>query len=102
MKGSKYGPSFKQDLHILVLVVGGLILPAAEQDADPFEGQGADYGMIFFAFDRVVFNIVTSPLGLGDREASKFMEALALKLGAGLPRIDDSAFAAAFGDRSNA
>src|SRR5439155_1220822 len=72
-----------------------------EEDPNPFEGQGTNERVKFFTFGRVVIDVVASPLTLGDREAGKLVERLPVKFGAGVPKIDHSGFAAAFGHRSD-
>ena len=93
--------SFLEVVHVFGLVVRRAIFPASEKDPNPFEGQGTNDRVKFFAFARVVLNIVASPLALGEREAGKFVEGLPVKFGAGVPRINHSGFAAAFGHRSD-
>src|SRR5439155_25271276 len=72
-----------------------------EEDPNPFEGQGTNDRVKFFTFGCVVIDIVASPLALGDREAGKLVERLPVKFGAGVPKINHSGFAAAFGHRSD-
>ena len=55
---------------------------------------------MFFAFGLVVIDVIASPLATANREAGKFMEGLAVKLGAGYPTMDHARSAAAFCDRS--
>src|SRR4051812_589099 len=102
MERCKHGASLLEAFHILVFVVRRAILPAAKEDPNPFEGQSANNGMVFFTFSRVVIDVVAGPLALADGEPGKLMEGLPVKLGAGLPEIDHSGFATAFGDRRNA
>ena len=66
MKGCEYGASFDEGLHVFLFIVGGFVLPAAEQDADPFEGQGTNDGLVFFAFVSVVLHVIGGPLTLLD------------------------------------
>ena len=77
------------------------MLPAVEEDANPFESQRANDGVILFAFGQVVLHVIASPLAFGDREAGKLVESLQVKLGTGPPAINHSGFAAALGDRSD-
>src|SRR5258707_846784 len=101
MEGGKNGTSFLEGLQVFVVVVRSSILPAPEGDADPFEGQGANDGVKFFAFGLVVIDVVLSPLASGQGEAGEFMEGLPVKFGAGPTKIDHFGFTAAPGDRSN-
>src|ERR1043166_4195609 len=101
MKGRKDGASLGKHLHVIVFIVRRALLPAAKEDADPFEGQGANDRVVFFTFGGVVGDIVAGPLALGNRKASKFVEGLPVKLGAGLTEIGHAAAAAASSDRSD-
>ena len=101
MKGRKEGPSFGKHLHVFVFIVRGPVLPAAKEDADPFEGQGANDRVVFFTFGGVVLDIVAGPLAFGYRKAGKFVEGLPGKFRASASKINHSGFAAAFGHRSD-
>src|SRR5258707_14215665 len=83
MEGGKNGTSFLEGLQVFVVVVRSSILPAPEEDADPFEGQGANDGVKFFAFGLVVIDVVLSPLASGQGEAGGFLEGLSGKIGGG-------------------
>ena len=69
MQGGKNGTSFLEGFEVSVVAVRGPILPAPEEDTNPFEGQGANDGVVFLAFGLVVIDVVASPLALGQREA---------------------------------
>src|SRR5258707_14744990 len=81
MEGGKNGTSFLEGLQVFVVVVRSSILPAPEEDADPFEGQGANDGVKFFAFGLVVIDVVLSPLASGQGEAAGVLENVARKVG---------------------
>src|ERR1019366_7912618 len=99
---SENGASFLKGFHVFVLVIGGALLPALKEDANPFVSQRPNDGVVFFALVRVVLHIVARPLAVGDREAAKLVKGLPVKLGTSRASIDDSAFAAALGHRSDA
>ena len=101
MEGGENRTPFLEDFHVLDVVVRCPIFPASEEDPNPFEGQGTNDGVKFFTFGRVVIDIIASPLTGGYGEASKFMEGLSVKLGAGPAEVNHSAFAAAFGYRTD-
>src|SRR5205085_7120908 len=61
--------------------------------------QGSDDSMMFVALGGVVIDVVACPLALGHGVVGKFVKALAEKFGAGLPEVNYSHFAAAFGHR---
>src|SRR6266704_536021 len=75
MEGGENRTPFLEYFHVLHVVVRRPIFPASEE--------------------------VASPLALGDREAGKLVERLPVKFGAGVPKINHSGFAAAFGHRSD-
>ena len=102
MQGGKKGASFLEGFEVGVVAVRSPILPAPEEDTNPLERQGANDGVVFLAFGLVVIDVVAGPLALGEGEASKLMEGLPVKLGAGPPKIDHSGFTATLGDRSDA
>src|SRR5690242_11567247 len=87
--------------HVFCLVIGGFVLPAPEQDAEPLEGQRADDGVVFFALGRVVLDIVARPLAAGHREPGKLVKGLADKLRASPPAVNGLAAAAALGYRGD-
>src|SRR6266702_1758370 len=101
MEGGENRTPFLEYFHVLHVVVRRPIFPASEEDPNPFEGQGTNDRVKFFTFGCVVIDIVASPLALGKREAGKFVERLPVKFGAGVPKINHSGFAAAFGHRSD-
>src|SRR2546421_5710284 len=101
MKGGVDGASFGESCQVGVVVISGLSLPASEQDADPFESQAANDGVIFFALGGVIIDVVASPLALGDRETGKFMKGLPVELGTGSPDKDRFGFATTFGHWSD-
>src|SRR5258707_14942435 len=100
MEGGKNGTSFLEGLQVFVVVVRSSILPAPEEDADPFEGQGANDGVKFFAFGLVVIDVVLSPLASGQGEAGEFMGGLPGKFWGGPAKKDHFGFFPAPGDRS--
>jgi hypothetical protein len=82
MEGGENGTVFFKSFHVFLVVIRSLIFPASEENANPFEGQIANDGVIFFAFGLVVIDVIASPLAAANREAGKFMKGLPVKLGA--------------------
>ena len=99
MKGGESGASLAEGFHVFLLVVRGFTLPTLEENANPFEGQAADDGVVGLAARLVILNVVASPLALGHGEPGKLVESLPIKFGAGPAEVDRFAFATAFGDR---
>jgi len=68
-------------------VVGRPILPAAEEDADPLEGQGTEGGMM--AFPAFSLEVVegAGPGGVLDGESGELVESLAEEGGSGPPLV---------------
>src|SRR5258707_15448114 len=97
MEGGKNGTSFLEGLQVFVVVVRSSILPAPEEDADPFEGQGANDGVKFFAFGLVVIDVVLSPLASGQGEAGRVNEDVPGKNGGGPAEKDELCFFTALG-----
>jgi hypothetical protein len=58
LKDGKDGTSFLEGIEIFGLIIGGAVLPAAEENLDSLESQGADDGVIFFTFGRVISDVV--------------------------------------------
>ncbi len=85
----------------MVVVVRLPMLPTPEEDANPFEGQGANDRVIFFAFASVVLDVIASPLALGEGKAGKLMEGLPEEFGTGMSKVHESSFTAASGDRTD-
>ena len=67
MKGGKDGTLFLEHFHVFILVVRRPVLPAAENNPNPFVGQRANDGVKLFAFGRIIIDVVASPLALVDR-----------------------------------
>ena len=77
-------------------------MPALPDDPDPFEGQGADGGVMFFAFGALAVVVSAGPERVLDRLGGELMKGLAKELGTKVAPADTELFAAAFDDRSNA
>ena len=87
---------------VTAFVVAFVILPAAEDDADPFEGQGTDDGVVLMPSGFLLRIIETCPDGMPDRFAGVFVEALAQELWTALTPMDVVALATLFENRSDA
>ena len=81
------------------LVIGDAVLPAAPQDADPFEGEAAEDGLVAFAGAFLPEVIGLGPGTLGDGLAGPLDEGLAEELGRVPAPVDPELPAAAFGHR---
>ena len=97
MKSGKNRASFLKTLHVLGFIVRGAFFPAAEQNANPLEGQSANDRVILFALLGIVINIVTGPLAFGGRESGKLMKSLTEEFRVCLAAIDHAHFSAASG-----
>jgi hypothetical protein len=63
------------------LVISNAVLPAAKHDANPFEGQGSDYGMVVLTTLALLLVIGTRPNRLRNRVSCPFVKTLPQKLG---------------------
>ena len=79
------------------LVIGGTRLPAFPEDANPFEGQGAEDDVVAFAFGFHVLVIRFGPCGVDDSLASPLDKGLAQEA-RGMPAPMDPSLAAALLD----
>src|ERR1017187_10478192 len=84
------------------IVVGRAVLPAAPQDALPFEGQGAEGGLAVFAALELPLVIAAGPDTKGEGRARHFVEGLAEELGTGPTHVNPHAATAGLFDRRNA
>ncbi|MEY2604469.1 MAG: hypothetical protein QOH31_2260 [Verrucomicrobiota bacterium] len=66
----------------MAFVIKGAVLPKAEDDADPFKGQGAHSGMVRFTSSKEFLITSLGPGGVRDGMSSKFVESLAEELAA--------------------
>src|SRR5207249_7181462 len=96
------GSFLPQTLEIDDLVVRGASLPALPDDPDPFESQGADSGVMLFAFGALHRVVSTGPERVLDRLGGKLMKGLAKELGTEVAPTDAELFAAALDDGSDA
>ena len=89
-------------LDVLRFVVEGLGFPESEDDADPFEGQGSDGGIVFasrLSFLAIVGGRPGTPLAC---VIGEFMERLSQEFGAGVAARDMQGLSAATRDRCDA
>jgi hypothetical protein len=70
-----------QTLQIDDLVVRGASVPALPDDANPFEVQGADSGVMVFAFGELAEVVSAGPERVLDRLGGKLMKSLTKELG---------------------
>lgn len=83
-------------------VIGDIIHPAFPEDADPFEGQSADDGLVTFAAFLLLSVVSGGPGGIVDGLVGPLDESLAQEA-RGVPTpVDPFAVAAFLGDRSDA
>src|SRR3990170_1525223 len=83
-------------------VVQGSVFPAGVENADPFEGQGANGRVVFLPAVALHAVVSGGPSALGDRTASKFMKRLPQKVRTRPTPGDALGFAAPPGDRGDA
>ena len=79
-------------------VVGGAVDPAAKEDADPLEGQGADGGVVGGALGAVAVVEGACPEGAPDGLSGPLDEGLAKELGTGPAPVDPVFVATALGE----
>ena len=92
---------FKKGGLVEIGVVRFSLLPASEVNADEFEGQGADCGVMFFG--SALLRVIGPGPGFGfEGLTGVFVKALPSELGAAVAHVDGLAFAAGFPDRSDA
>jgi hypothetical protein len=77
-------------------------LPALPDDPDPFEGEGADGGVMVFVFGALAVVVSAGPERVLNRLSSKLMKGLAKELGTKVTPTDAEEFAAALDDGSDA
>ena len=94
--------SLHQGVEIRRFVVGGARLPAAIEDADPLQCQGAGCGLMRLASGSLLGIVGTCPEGMADGFAGPFHEGLAQELRALEAPVDPACVPARFGDRRNA
>ena len=88
-----------QGIEIAILRIRRLRLPATEQDANPFEGQGAQGGVVTFANGTLLEIEGFGPGGALTRAMGEFVERLQQKSRAGPAAMNVTLFAAPLRDR---
>ena len=83
---------------VAVVVVGFSVFPHLEEDADPFEGEGADGGVVFHAGGFFALVKGFGPGAPASGVVGEFVEGLLEELGAGAARLDRLGLAAVLGD----
>ena len=78
-----------------------MFFPAGEEDADPFERQGADNGIVFLAFGLVELVVGFGPDRPAHGMLSEFMKRLEGELRALPAAVNPLSLTAAFGDWSD-
>jgi len=95
------GGSFAQSVEVGGFMVGGAVCPTAMEDANPFEGEGADGGMVFLAAFDLLLVEGASPDAVTGGVVCELMEGLSQEGGTGPSPVYPGGVAAAFGDRSD-
>src|SRR5439155_9385831 len=78
------------------------LLPTAEQDAQPFESQGSNCGMVGLVAGPLAIVVSPRPFRTARGQPSPFVKRLAQKRGSTPAPLDDFGLAAGFGYRSDA
>ena len=76
-------------------------MPALPDDADPLEGQGADGGVMLFAFGALLVVVGAGLERVLDRLGGKLMKSLAQELGTEVAPTNAELFAAALDEGSD-
>ena len=97
MKRGKNRAPFLKNLHVPGFIVRCAFFPAAEQNANPLEGQRANDRVILFALLGIEINIVACPLAFAERESGKLMKSLPQEFRVRLAAINHAHFSTAFG-----
>jgi hypothetical protein len=98
-EGEERGVAAAEGFKIALLGIRDLRLPAAEQDANPFEGQGAECGVVPLASGTL---LEVEGFGLGGaltRAVGELVERLQQELRAGPAAVNVALFAAPLRDR---
>ena len=83
-------------------VIGDVIPPAFPEDADPFEGQSADDGLVTFAAFLLLGVVSGGPRGVADGLVGPLDKTLAQEAGRAPTPVNPLAVAAFLGNRGNA
>ncbi len=92
-------PSALELFQVVLLAVRRTCFPAAEQNADPLEGQASQWGIVSFADGALLQIEGLGPGGLFVGARGELVKGLQEELVAGPATLNDAAFAAAFGNR---
>ena len=95
------GGTFAECVEVGGFMVGGAVYPTAIEDANPFEGEGSDGGMVFLAAFDLVLVEGAGPDAVSDGVVCELMEGLSHEGGTGPSPVYPGGVAAAFGDRSD-
>ena len=98
-EGHEWGLAAAELVEIVLFTVRGARLPAAEQDADPLEGQASQGGVVAFADGALLEVEGFGPGGLFAGTGGELVESLQEELGAGPATLHSARFATAFGNR---
>ncbi len=88
-------------LDVGCFVVGFSVLPAAENNSNPFIGKSADCRVVILAATALKIVVSASPRRVSNRLISEFVEGLFDEFGAGEPMMNPATVAAALGDGSD-
>ena len=91
----------EQGRQIELLIVGNTLLPAAEEDADPFVSQRTNGGVVFLSAFNLKLVVRLSPGGPSPGVVRKFMKRLPNKLRTGHAPMDPMLLATLLGHRSD-
>ena len=91
-----------KSVEVASIIVRRVILPATEEDADPFVGEGADGGMMRLSSIDLQAVIGLSPAAAADGASSKLMKSLTVEFGTAEAKEYFVGFSTSSGNRSNA
>src|SRR4029453_3214886 len=98
-EGEERGVVVAEGFEITLLGIRNLRLPATEQDANPFEGQSAERGVVTFAGGTLLEIEGFGPGGAFTRAVGELVERLQQELRAGPAAVNVTLFAAPLRDR---
>jgi hypothetical protein len=84
---SEVGAAVLEAVEIALLVVGDVPFPAGKKDADPFEGDRTQGGMMAFAFGTLVGVESLGPRTVTNGTSSVFVKGLTQELWIGLAEV---------------
>ena len=94
--------TFLQGQDVACLSVRNAVLPAAKEDAEPFEGKGSNGAMVRLVSSALLVIKRPRPVRFSRRQPGPFMKRLAQELWTGPAPVPPFLLAATLGDRRNA